>query len=391
MGYSQVYRTWNLLRRAYSLNDGIYRLQSKDIATLYEIWCFIEVSHIVKDLLDGDCKSPVTADHRNRMEMNGIFTWELGKGEHSRILFSKDGVELAELVYNPKHTDKENGNIGISNVESRTVPQKPDIVLQLTKDDLQKGMKMTYLFDAKYRIEGRTEKGVDTPPEDAINQMHRYRDAIYYKDNTGNDETLKKEVIGGYILFPGDGSPAEVANAKFQQSLDEVNIGAFPLRPKDKENRKLLEDFIRKLIGSSASKILDEAIPQKGLHYTESEPMYFVILGTKKENPEDWEKLHQGLPCRFCCGFKGPREDVDLQSIRFLAPLFGHQFNGYYKVTAVRTKMLADEEYPVRVEFELGGYTALPLPVKYGIPDAPRGVPFTHRAFFEYCSNHEIS
>jgi hypothetical protein len=383
-GYSQVYRTWNLLRRAYSLNDGIYRLQSKDIATLYEIWCFIEVSHIVKDLLGAE------ADHRNRMEMNGIFTWELGKGEHSRILFRKDGVELAELVYNPKHTDKENGNIGISNVESRTVPQKPDIVLQLTKDDIQKGMKMTYLFDAKYRIEGRTEKGVDTPPEDAINQMHRYRDAIYYKDNTGNDETLKKEVIGGYILFPGDGSLAEVANAKFQQSLDEVNIGAFPLRPKDKENRKLLEDFIQKLIGSSASKILDEAIPQKGLHYTESEPIYFVISGTKKENPEYWEKLHQGLSCRFCCGFKGPREDVDLQSIRFLAPVFGHQFNGYYKVRAVRTKELSDTQYPVRVEFELSDYTAFSSPIKYGIPNAPRGVPFTHRAFFEYCSKHSI-
>ena len=38
-----------LLRRAYSLNDGIYKLQTKDIATLYEIWCFIEVSHIVKE------------------------------------------------------------------------------------------------------------------------------------------------------------------------------------------------------------------------------------------------------------------------------------------------------------------------------------------------------
>lgn len=50
-GYSQVYRTWNLLRRAYSLNDGIYKLQTKDIATLYEIWCFIEVSHIVKEQL----------------------------------------------------------------------------------------------------------------------------------------------------------------------------------------------------------------------------------------------------------------------------------------------------------------------------------------------------
>ena len=33
-GYSQIYRTWSLLHRSYSLNDGIYRLQTKDIATL---------------------------------------------------------------------------------------------------------------------------------------------------------------------------------------------------------------------------------------------------------------------------------------------------------------------------------------------------------------------
>ena len=94
-GYSQVYRTWNLLRRAYSLNDGIYRLQTKDIATLYEIWCFIEVSHIVKEQLIADGRwKEVEVDHRNRMEMNGVFTWELGKGEHSRILFKQDGVEI---------------------------------------------------------------------------------------------------------------------------------------------------------------------------------------------------------------------------------------------------------------------------------------------------------
>lgn len=132
----------------------------------------------------------------------------------------------------------------------------------------------------------------------------------------------------------------------------------------NEENRKLLEDFIKELIGSSAAKILDEAIPQKGLHYTESKPVYFVISGTKKENPDDWEKLHQGQSCRFCCSFKGPREDVVLQSIRYLAPLFGHQFNGYYKVNAVRTKILNDTQYPVRVEFELSNDTALPEPVK---------------------------
>ena len=385
-GYSQIYKTWQLLRRAYSLHDNMYRLQTKDIATLYEIWCFIEVSHIVREQLGLG----VDVDHRNRMEMNGVFTWELGKGEHSRILFRKDGVELAELVYNPKHTERENDSISMQNLVVPTVPQKPDIVLQLTKDDLGKGMKMTYLFDAKYRINDRTDTGVDTPPDDAINQMHRYRDAIYYKDNKNEDSSLKKEVIGGYILFPGNGDPQEVADAKFQKSVDEVNIGAFPLRPNDVANRKLLEDFICELIGSSATDILDDSIPQKGLHYTEGEPVYFVISGTKKENPDDWEKLKHGEPCRFCCGVKGPKEDVNLQNIRYLAPLIGHEFSGYYKVKSVRIKELPDDPYPVRVEFELGDYTALSSPVIYGLLDAPRGKAFTHETFVEYCNNHQV-
>ena len=38
-GYSQVYRTWNLLRRAYSLNDGLYRLQTKDITRVRDKDC----------------------------------------------------------------------------------------------------------------------------------------------------------------------------------------------------------------------------------------------------------------------------------------------------------------------------------------------------------------
>lgn len=258
-GYSQVYRTWSLLQRSYSLNDGIYRLQTKDIATLYEIWCFIEVSHIVKEKLH---LSDEDIDHRNRMEMNGLFTWDLGKGEHSRILFKKDNVELAELIYNPKSSERENNSVGITDLVVPTVPQKPDIVLQLTKNDLQEGMKMTYLFDAKYRIDGKDKNRVDVPPEDAINQMHRYRDAIYYKDC--QSDALKKEVIGGYILFPGDGEPTDVAVSKFRKTIDEVNIGAFPLRPKDTHNRLLLEQFIEELIQNKSHETISKVIPQKG-------------------------------------------------------------------------------------------------------------------------------
>ena len=389
-GYSQVYRTWNLLRRAYSLNDGMYRLQSKDIATLYEIWCFIEVSHIVKEQLgikDED------VDHRNRMEMNGIFTWELGKGEHSRILFKKDGVELAELVYNPKNTDNENENIGIANVESRTVPQKPDIVLQLTKDDIQKGMKMTYLFDAKYRIEEKTTKGVDTPPDDAINQMHRYRDAIYYKEYPS--DALKKEVIGGYILFPGDGEPADVEVAKFYKTIGEVNIGAFPLRPKDERNRALLERFIKELIGKASFDILDVSIPQKGLFYTSEEPkdaMYMIVTLDERVN-EDVNAILSGNANTIIMGKKGIEDTRDIQTIRYIAPIIpGGHIEGYYRVTRANLKRVNDAEYPIRIMFDVCDWVKLKNPARFGVARAAyRGFCKTREDFFHHCKEHQLN
>ena len=386
-GYSQVYRTWNLLRRAYSLNDGIYRLQTKDIATLYEIWCFIEVSHIVKELLGID----VDVDHRNRMEMNGVFTWALGKGEHSRILFKKDNVELAELVYNPKHTEKENDSISMENLVVPTVAQKPDIVLQLTKHDLQKDMKMTYLFDAKYRIDGKVN-GVDTPPEDAINQMHRYRDAIYYKDHSSAD--LKKEVIGGYILFPGDGNKADVEVSKFYKTIGEVNIGAFPLRPKDVENRDLLVKFIESLIGKASLEILDNSIPQKGLYYTSEEPKdaIYMILTVDDEVNEDMDAVLEGRADTIIMGKKGIEDTKDIQSIRYIAPItFGSHITGYYKVTKANLKRVEDETYPIRIKFDVADWIELKNPAKFGMPKwALRGVCKTREEFFEHCKNQAI-
>lgn len=327
-GYSQVYRTWNLLRRAYSLNDGLYRLQTKDIATLYEIWCFIEVSHIVKTQLHLDDED---VEHRNRMEMNGIFSWELGKGEHSRILFRKDGVELAELVYNPKNADTENDNVGMKDLVVPTVPQKPDIVLQLTKNDLQQGMKMTYLFDAKYRIDGK-DKGVDVPPEGAINQMHRYRDAIYYKDYDAN--ALKKEVIGGYILFPGDGEPNDVAVSKFYKTIKEVNIGAFPLRPKDVENRKLLENFIDELIHTKSYETIAHVIPQKGAYV---EVGNRVLIGLVKEDNRLFQAFMDGTATLYYSGKQFPTT-IALQDLHFFMPYIkGKGIRDVYEIVKVRT------------------------------------------------------
>ena len=330
-GYSQIYRTWSLLHRSYSLNDGIYRLQTKDIATLYEIWCFIEVSHIVKEKLH---LSDEDIDHRNRMEMNGLFTWDLGKGEHSRILFKKDDIELAELVYNPKSTERENLSAGIKDWTVPTVPQKPDIVLQLTKNDLQEGMKMTYLFDAKYRIDGKDKNGVDVPPEDAINQMHRYRDAIYYKDY--QSDALKKEVIGGYILFPGDGEPAVVAESKFRKTIDEVNIGAFPLRPQDTHNRKLLERFIEELILTKSYETISKVIPQKGALLQVPNRLLIGLVGNSSR-PGYTQSFLDGNATLYHTGPKFPTT-ISLHDLHYFIPYIKSKgVRDIYEIVRVRT------------------------------------------------------
>jgi len=346
--YSAIYRTYFILRKSFSLNDGLFKMETKDIATLYEIWCFIEVSHIVREQL-GIERDDV--EHRNRMELNGLFSWELGKGEQSRILYKKDGIELAELVYNPKHSQKEDDKIGIHNLEVRTVPQKPDIVLQLTKDDVEKGMKMTYLFDAKYRIDKKDDSGVDLPPEDAINQMHRFRDAIYYRDYTSDQ--LKKEVIGGYILFPGDGEPTHVQLSKFYKSIEEVNIGAFPLRPKDADNRALLEEFIKSLILTESATTISKVIPQKG---TIVNVPNRVLIGLVKGNIQKFENRIADLY------FTGPRfpSTISLDNLHFFIPYLKNKgIRDVYEITKIRTitsreaKQTEDAGNDLRLAFHL--------------------------------------
>lgn len=342
VNYSKVYRTSAILRKSFNLNDGLYRMETKDIATLYEIWCFIQVEKVVKELF-REQDIDVTTDHQNRMEMHSLFTYDLGKGEHSRIVFKNGDITLAELVYNPKHTEHENDRMGIAHFESPTVPQKPDIVLQLTKDDLERGMNLTYLFDAKYRIE-QDRQGRDVPPDDAINQMHRYRDAIYYSTPQNG---LKKEVLGGYILFPGQMTETD----HFRQSVDEVNIGAFPLRPGVKQH-DMLRDFIAELMRKNAVEIVEQVIPQKG---TTLEIRDKVLVGLVRE-----DNLAKFIDRSASVYYTGKNytfpQNIYLNNVHWFVPVLkGKGARDLYKINAVHTgkKPHEDEADAARIVFDI--------------------------------------
>lgn len=154
------------------------------------------------------------------------------------------------------------------------------------------------LDDSRLNQEDREElneaHGADTPPADAINQMHRYRDAIYY----GSDRQTHaaKEIIGGYILFPGRGDNESVRQRFFYKSIETVNIGAFPLLPdaSDPSNEgSLLYEFLTRILTAPlAIDHIKDAIPQKGLQYLPSErptPEDLVLVGYYKT--EQWEAI----------------------------------------------------------------------------------------------------
>ena len=189
--------------------------------------------------------------------------------------------------------------------------------------------------------------------------MHRYRDAIYYKDY--DSHALKKEVIGGYILFPGDGETADVEVSKFYKTIKEVNIGAFPLRPKDKRNRQLLEQFIEQLIQTKSHETIANVIPQKGAFVEVGNRVLIGLVGDNNRGRAAKDKFLDGTATLYYTGSKFPTT-IALQDLHFFMPYIkGQGVRDVYEITRVRTisakeaKQQEGEEgeNDIRLAFEL--------------------------------------
>lgn len=329
-GYSSLYRSWIILKRGIDFLDGVNQIELKNIADLYQIWCFIEMKNLVKELL-----------HKNPEEVNLAeilidgFTVKLRSGKKSKVSFRKDNGDYIELFHELKYTD-----IISDNTISHTVNQEPDIVLRITKNDLQENLKLTYLFDAKYRlISDDTEYAKDYPPDDAINQMHRYRDAIFYQENTDISKP-KKEIIGAYVLFPGADETEEVEKLYFQRSIPKINIGAFPLIPGQKKyrNNSLLSDFLKNTleVKESLEILNEEIIPFKALRY--EDPDAYVLVGFISSSAQKDYFLSTSatiyhLPLYRPTGSMNKLKSLD--KLKYFSPII-NGVSHYYEITDIK-------------------------------------------------------
>ena len=336
-GYAQIYKAWLMLKNSLDLVEGQTDIGTKQIWELYEIWCFLVMKRLIAKVLDLDWnKSEHVREDKSKM-LNTIV-----KSEMTHII-EFDNVKNGDLVrLEYQHTY----NRRTKEFTTSTTEQRPDIVVTIEKKD---GFVLTYLYDAKYRVQddakdGELDEGVtvdvaDYPLPDAINQMHRYRDAIYYSMKT-DVRPSAKEIIGGYILFPGRVEGDEIYNRYFYKSIKNVNIGAFPLLPSSDENEiiqcDLLEKHLREiLLEDSIYEHVKDSIPQKGLKYEpeKSGNVFVVIVDRELYNDEHHSKMSVEIPLDINNGI------FKLDSIDYFMYVVENASEGYYSVKSSRLRI----------------------------------------------------
>ena len=347
-GYSQIYKAWLMLKNSLDLVDGKTDIGMKKIWELYEIWCFLVMKRLIAKVLDLDLND---SEHVREDKSQMLNTMVKSEMTHVVEFDNKANGDVVRLEY--QHTY----NRSTKEFKTTTTEQRPDIVVTIRKTD---GFVLTYLYDAKYRVQddkndcelddGADIDIADYPLPDAINQMHRYRDAIYYAMKE-DERPRGKEIIGGYILFPGRTEGDTIENRYFYKSIRMVNIGAFPLLPADEEHRDdvvlcdLLEKHLKEiLMENSVYEHVKDSVPQKGLYYTDVKPKKGIVyVGyVNKDNPfiDDFLSCNAEM---YYTGGEDIKHDLDIQQIKYLMPIVKGKINGVYKVSAINAARKRDK------------------------------------------------
>ncbi len=241
-GYSSVYRVWQELKFYLDVFGNQSSISMKSVAEIYEVWCFL----CLKQILEQDLGFESVQSSATKLAQNDFFEYQLKDGFAGAFCFERSDGVTARLAHEPKFTKKG------QSIRSYLVNQEPDIVLEVTlpksassDSSSSEDKQFIWLFDAKYRI--KTDKNrfddsnedienTDYVPDDAINQMHRYRDALIRISESssssiaGQPTKKSRPVFGAFALYPGFFDQATKSNP-YAAAIEEVGIGAFALLP----------------------------------------------------------------------------------------------------------------------------------------------------------------
>ncbi len=207
---------------AWSGGESVYRAGQRDMAALYEYWCFIQIAKVSRGVCGalaseaaGGSVAPVFDLKRGQAAVIAGETVRLGRKLYVELTFNRN--------FGP--------SLKPTSTSSWARQMRPDCSLRISDAASgQEGVARSIWlhFYAKYRIDNLSELFLDEPdPEaghgaakrDDLLKMHAYRDAIHGS-------------AGAYVLYPGilgsDGSD-KASYREFHEILP--GLGAFALRP----------------------------------------------------------------------------------------------------------------------------------------------------------------
>ena len=372
-GYKEVYFYYNLLSKGLDIYEGLHEISNKKLWNLYEIWCYLKIHSIIKELGYNPKNSSLI-----QVNSNGLIL-SVAQSKQSKFIYENCQRNKLELWYNKAYD-------GLP-----TTNQRPDTVLCLKGDQTKDRV---YLFDAKYRI-SVDNNGEISPMEEDINVMHRYRDSIVSENK--KEDYFKYSTFGAYVMFPCNDEKKFEEN-RFYQSIDKVNIGALPMLP---GSTSLMKKHISKIIGESYI----EAVNNNPIFDEEGDYYKFknnnvMIVNTKDQNHFNTYRKH-----RFYHIPKTSLSKVKLgvEYIAFYQPQskFGEE-SGIYYYAKIResytyergscTELECDsgKESHVYIRFELENFEKLSgvSTLQYGV----RNIMYTTLYLLKNATNmHELS
>ncbi len=222
-GYADAHAACRMLDLGLALAAGPVPHATKDLPLLYELWAYLTLVRAVAGLLG----QPVPPSAFFRAEHRGV-RFLLRRGRRHGVAFELPGGRVT-LAYNPRFS-----------AAPGLMAQRPDFLMTVESE----GQTRRFVLDAKYRRDespGYLRRyGAPGPPEDALGDLHRYRDAII---EPGPRRTVEQAVA----LFPAGATDA-FARSRLWTAVERIGVGAIPLVPGE---TAWLERWLRRVLARS--------------------------------------------------------------------------------------------------------------------------------------------
>ena len=233
-GYREVFRTFAMTESGPTVRidreekADIFAASQRNIATLYEFWCFLAVVDSLGRVCGEDRTVRAFTVARDGLSLT------IRSGQQSMLRWSvmRGGRQLSVEVFFNRTFAGANDRSG-----SWSQAMRPDCSVRIRPEGAMpsrvhaQDLEIWLHFDAKYRVDNLLAQLTPAPnsgdsddsstsssgaKRDDLLKMHAYRDAI-------------ARTAGAYVLYPG----SEIKDIRRHPGFKEVlpGLGAFPLRP----------------------------------------------------------------------------------------------------------------------------------------------------------------